>query len=61
MSYNILTISFDVYVDVGENILSFSLRGGNVNTGLTIDNVRLVRYGTTENIVVNGDFEATKL
>ena len=56
-SYNVLTTSFDVFVNVGENKLRFSSKGGNVNPGLTIDNVKLVRYGTTENIVVNGDFE----
>ena len=60
-SYKVLTRSFDVYVNVGENKLRFSPKGVSSNPGLTIDNVKLVRYGTTENIAVNGDFEESEL
>ena len=35
------------------------LRGEGIadSYGLTVDNVELVRQGTSQNIVVNGDFE----
>ena len=56
-NYNIQTISIDdVVINAGQNTLRIE---GLYNRGrdLTIDNVTMVRYGTTENIVVNGDFE----
>ena len=56
-NYNIQTKSIDVYVNVGQNMLKFEGAGTADGLGLTIDNVELVRYGTTKNIVVNGGFE----
>ena len=41
----------------GENTLRFEGAGESDGFGLTIDNVRLVKTGTTKNIVVNGDFQ----
>lgn len=39
----------------GPNVLS--IIGVNGSTGIIIDNVKLIRQGTNENIVDNGDFE----
>ena len=50
-----------VFVDSGENTLKFVGTGESDERGLTIDNVKLVRYGTVENIAVNGDFEKPNL
>ena len=50
-----------VFVDSGENYLKFVGTGESDKRGLTIDNVKLVRYGTKVNICVNGDFEKPNL
>ena len=50
------TVSFTVYAQVGQNSLQFAGAGRSDSYGLLIDNVGLVRSGTTQNIVVNGDF-----
>jgi hypothetical protein len=41
----------------GKNVLEIRGEGTSDSFGLTIDNVRLVRKGTSQDIVVNGDFE----
>ena len=46
-----------VFVNEGDNSLKFVGTGESDRRGLTIDNVKLVRYGTKVNICVNGDFE----
>ena len=46
-----------VYVRRGTNRLRFQGLGKSDRKGLTIDNVRLVRYGSKRNIVVNGGFQ----
>ena len=48
------TIKLDAVA--GENALKFQEAGKIDGLGLTIDNVRLVKTGTTKNIVVNGGF-----
>ena len=55
--YKVRTKVLYVYVDAGENSLKFQGAGCSDGYGLTIDNVRLVRYGTKVNIVVNGGFQ----
>ena len=60
-NYNIQTKSIDVVVNGGQNMLRIKGAGKSDGFGLTIDNVKLVRYGTTKNIVVNGDFEKSVL
>ena len=55
--YNVKTKVIDVYAKVGQNMLKFAGAGCSDSFGLTIDNVRLVRYGDKRNIVVNGGFE----
>ena len=35
--------------------------GTSDNLGLTIDNIKIVKEGTTENLVINGDFEHPKV
>jgi hypothetical protein len=42
---------------VGKNTLQFVGAGTSDSYGLLIDDVSLVRAGTTQNIVVNGNFE----
>jgi hypothetical protein len=39
------------------NSLTFVGTGGSEGIGLDIDNVTLVKVGTTDNLVVNGGFE----
>ena len=56
--YNVHTYSIWVEVVGGENKLQIEGAGIKDRKGLTIDNVRLVRYGTNTNIVVNGGFQA---
>ena len=50
-----------MYANEGENVLQ--LRGAGVSDGfgLTVDNVKLVKEGTTQNLVVNGGFERPKI
>ena len=54
--YKVRTKTLNVFVKVGDNSLKFQGRGCSDRRGLTIDNVRLVRYGSKVNIVVNGGF-----
>ena len=56
--YNVHSVTIEVEVKGGENKLQFEGTGFSNSFGLTIDKVRLVRVGTSTNIVVNGDFEA---
>ena len=56
--YAVHTYSVDVFVKGGENKLQIEGAGKSNSFGITIDNVRLVRYNTATNIVVNGGFEA---
>ena len=50
-----------VYVIVGTNTLRFQGTGPEDTYGLCIDNVKLIRFGTNKNIVINGDFESLNL
>jgi hypothetical protein len=50
-----------VEVVAGENILRFEGDGKEDSYGLTIDNVKLIKDGTEDNIVVNGGFEQPNL
>jgi len=59
--HNIHSKKLQVFVDAGENTLKFVGTGESDKRGLTIDNVKLVRYGTAENIAVNGNFEQPNL
>ena len=51
----------NVYANEGENILQLRGAGISDNAGLTVDNVKLVKEGTTQNLVVNGGFERPKI
>ena len=55
--YKVHTFFLWVTVRVGENSLKFVGHGWSDCFGLTIDNVKLVRSGTTENICINPGFE----
>jgi hypothetical protein len=55
--YSVNTASIYVNAKIGENNIKFEGTGVSDSYGLTIDNVRLVKYGTNINIVTNGDFE----
>ena len=55
--YNVHTFTADVTVVVGTNTLSIQGAGTQDVFGLGIDNVQLVRVGSSENIVINGGFE----
>jgi len=59
--HKIHTKVLQVFVDVGDNSLKFVGTGISDKRGLTIDNVKLVRYGTKVNICINGDFEKPDL
>jgi hypothetical protein len=51
-----------VEVQAGEeNVLRFEGSGEHDSFGLTIDNVKLTKVGSTENIVINGGFEQPDL
>lgn len=56
--YNKHVVNLVVYVDAGDNKLQIEGAGLSDSYGLTIDNVKLVRDGTTTNIVVNGGFQS---
>ena len=55
--YKVHTKVLYVHVNSGMNSLKFQGTGVSNGYGLTIDNVKLTRYGTKTNIVVNGGFE----
>ena len=46
---------------VGENALKFETAGKSDGYGLTIDNVKLVKDGSSEDVVINGGFEQPDL
>ena len=52
------TITVQLTVQVGRNSLQFAGAGISDSFGLLIDNISLVRQGTSANIVVNGDFSS---
>lgn len=54
--YKFQTLNLEVTAQVGKNVLQLIGAGTSDSFGLLIDNVRLVRKGTNQNIVVNGDF-----
>jgi hypothetical protein len=56
-NYQVTTITLKVEAQVGKNSLQFSGTGISDSYGLTIDNVGLVRVGTSSSIVINGQFE----
>lgn len=55
--YNVHTYTVQVQVKAGENRLQIEGAGISDSYGLTVDNVKLIRVGTTQNIVVNGGFQ----
>ena len=55
--YNIHTFTANLRAKVGQNILRIEGGGVSDGYGLTIDNVKLIKSGTGQNLVVNGDFE----
>ena len=57
-NYNWNTVNLAITVQPGRNALQFSGAGISDSFGLLIDNVRFVRQGTSQNIVVNGDFSS---
>ena len=52
-------MTFDVPISANKIAYNFSLEGaGKVDgLGLSIDNVKVYKKGTTENLIKNGDFE----
>ncbi len=56
--YQWRTVSLQVTVQPSKNSLQFIGAGISDSFGLLIDNIKLVRQGTTTNIVVNGDFSS---
>ena len=55
--YSIHIFKVNVSAVVGQNSLQIEGAGISDSYGLTIDNVQLVRVGSAQNIVVNGDFQ----
>ena len=56
-NYGINVFKVSVKVNQGVNMLKIAGAGCSDSYGLTIDNVRLVRFGTHNNIVKNGGFQ----
>jgi hypothetical protein len=56
--YSIHQVSINITVIAGLNVLQFIGAGISDSYGLGIDNIKLVRIGTTNNIVINGDFSS---
>ena len=56
-SYGVLPLSVVVSAQPGQNVLQIEGAGKSDSYGLIVDNVKLIRQGTTSNIVVNGGFE----
>ncbi len=52
------TVNLAITVQPGRNALQFSGAGISDDFGLLIDNVRFVREGTSQNILINGDFSS---
>lgn len=57
-NYQWQTITIQLTVQAGRNSLQFAGAGISDSFGVLIDNVKLVRQGTSANIVVNGDFSS---
>lgn len=57
VDYAVKTYSLLVTVKPGQNTLQIEGAGISDSYGLIVDNVQLIRQGTTQNIVVNGGFE----
>lgn len=55
--YAIHNTTWPVKAKIGKNSLQFRGEGISDTFGLSIDNVKLIRRGTNNSIVVNGDFE----
>ena len=55
--YAIHNTSWPVKAKIGRNSLQFRGEGTSDTFGLTIDNVKLIRHGSNNSIVVNGGFE----
>ena len=55
--YHIHTFTQTVTAVAGTNTLTFIGAGSQEGYGLNIDNVQLIRFGTNDNVVVNGGFE----
>jgi ABC-type transporter MlaC component len=49
-------VTLSVTANIGSNVLSFAASGKSDGLGSDIGNVQLIRQGTTNNIVINGDF-----
>jgi len=56
--YLVHTVSITVTAQVGKNLLQIEGAGISDSYGLTVDNVALIRAGTSVSIVVNGGFES---
>lgn len=55
--YEVRTVTLSLAASAGRNSLQIEGAGVSDSFGLTVDNVQLVRFGTADNIVVNGGFE----
>ena len=55
--YKINYFRTTVRVNQGVNVLKLAGAGCSDSYGLTVDSVRLARYGTSKSIVINGGFE----
>ena len=53
-------MTFDVPISANKIAYNFSMEGAGTldGLGLTIDNVKVYKQGTTENLIQNGDFES---
>jgi hypothetical protein len=60
-NYNLNTVTLNVVANRGQNLLSFAGAGTPDSLGVGLGNVKLVRGGTTNNIVVNGNFATPNL
>jgi hypothetical protein len=54
--YLLHTVTLQITASRGQNVLEFAAAGLSDGLGADIGNIQLIRQGTTNNLVVNGNF-----
>ena len=53
---NLNKFKIPIVASIGQNLLTFEGQGKN-GEGVTIDNIKLIPYGSSSKLLSNGDFE----
>ncbi len=61
LDFEIISASVKVYAKEGQNILQLRGKGISDSNGVTVDNIRLVKDGSIQNLILNGGFEDPKV